>query len=181
MPQDISRRSLLTTSAAALALPRKAFPAVVDDPSGVKLGVATYSLRKFSREQAIAMLKLCTDDWSALTVNALYEGDFYDDWDTVLGVNLKGAFLCSLRAAHVMARKRSGNIIHMSSGGATRAHRGNVAYDASKGGIEALTRADPIGLRARKHRATARHIGLLDRFCIIDNAARRKVWPGDES
>ena len=37
-------------------------------------------------DEAIALLKLCADDWSALTVNALYEGDFYDDWDTVLTV-----------------------------------------------------------------------------------------------
>src|SRR5262249_37393879 len=58
-------------------------------------------------------------------------------WDQVLGVNLKGAFLCSKRAADVMVKKRAGVIINMSSGGATRAHRGNVAYDASKGGIEA--------------------------------------------
>src|SRR5207244_81147 len=56
-------------------------------------------------------------------------------WDHVIGVNLKGAYLCSQRAAHAMARRGSGVIINMSSGGATRAHRGNVAYDASKGGI----------------------------------------------
>ncbi len=34
----------------------------------------------------------------------------------------------------------------MSSGGATKAHRGNVAYDASKGGIEAFTRAAALDL-----------------------------------
>ena len=43
-------------------------------------------------------------------------------------------------------------IITMSSGGASRAHRGMVAYDASKGGIEAMTRAlaldlAPYGIR----------------------------------
>src|SRR4051812_42254400 len=37
-------------------------------------------------DETIALLKLCADDWNALTVNALYEGDFYDDWDTVLTV-----------------------------------------------------------------------------------------------
>src|SRR5690348_15594856 len=34
-------------------------------------------------------------------------------WDRVLAVNRKGVFLCSLRAAHVMARKRRGVIINM--------------------------------------------------------------------
>jgi 3-oxoacyl-[acyl-carrier protein] reductase len=73
-------------------------------------------------------------------------------WDRVLDVNLKGVFLCSHRAAQIMARKGKGAIISLSSGGATRAHRGLAAYDASKGGIEALTRAmaldlGPYGIR----------------------------------
>ena len=29
-------------------------------------------------DEAIALLKLCADDWSALTVNALYEGDRFE-------------------------------------------------------------------------------------------------------
>lgn len=37
-------------------------------------------------DAAIAVLKLCADDWSGLTVQALLEGDFYDDWETVLTV-----------------------------------------------------------------------------------------------
>lgn len=37
-------------------------------------------------DEAIAVLKLCADDWSALTVHALYEGDHYETWDTVLTV-----------------------------------------------------------------------------------------------
>ena len=40
----------------------------------------------------------------------------------------------------------AGVIINVSSGGATRAHRGNAAYDAAKGGIEALTRAMALDL-----------------------------------
>jgi nicotinate phosphoribosyltransferase len=37
-------------------------------------------------DETIAVLKLCADDWSALTVHALVEGDFYDDWETVLTI-----------------------------------------------------------------------------------------------
>lgn len=37
-------------------------------------------------DEAIALLKLCADDWSALTVNALYEGDHFEDWATVMTV-----------------------------------------------------------------------------------------------
>jgi len=37
-------------------------------------------------DESIALLKLCADDWNALTVHALYEGDRYERWDTVLTV-----------------------------------------------------------------------------------------------
>ena len=67
-------------------------------------------------------------------------------WDRIHAVNLKGSFLCGLRAAKQMARRGNGVIINVSSGGATRAHRGNAAYDATKGGIEALTRAMAVDL-----------------------------------
>jgi NAD(P)-dependent dehydrogenase (short-subunit alcohol dehydrogenase family) len=75
-----------------------------------------------------------------------------DLWDRVIAVNLKGHYLCSSRAARHMARAGSGVIITMSSGGATRSHRRMAAYDASKGGIEALTRSlaldlAPYGIR----------------------------------
>ena len=83
-------------------------------------------------------------------------------WDRVLAVNLKGVFLCSLRAAHVMAPKRRGVIINMSSGGATHSHRGMAAYDASKGGIEALTRAMALDLAPYGIRVNALIPGSID-------------------
>jgi len=100
-------------------------------------------------------------------------------WDRVLGVNLKGAFLCSHRAARSMAARRSGVIINMSSGGATKAHRGNVAYDASKGGIEAMTRAMALDLAPYGIRVNAIVPGLIRTYDISDEAAleRGKVVP----
>ncbi len=92
-------------------------------------------------------------------------------WDKVLGVNLKGAFLCSHRAAHIMARKGGGCIINFSSGGATRAHRGNVAYDASKGGIEAMTRATALDLAPYGIRVNAVVPGFIRTYDLSDEAA----------
>lgn len=83
-------------------------------------------------------------------------------WDRVLAVNLKGTFLCSFRAAQVMARRHQGVIINMSSGGATRSHRGMAAYDASKGGIEALTRAMALDLAPYGIRVNALVPGSID-------------------
>jgi len=73
-------------------------------------------------------------------------------WDRIIGVNLTGTFLCCLKASHIMAKNGGGSIINMSSGGATRAHRMFVSYDAAKGGIEAMSRAmaldlGPYGIR----------------------------------
>src|SRR5581483_7566376 len=68
-------------------------------------------------------------------------------WDTVITTNLKSMFLCSQRAARFWAeQKKPGSIINMSSFGAARAHREMVAYDATKGGIEAATRAMALDL-----------------------------------
>jgi NAD(P)-dependent dehydrogenase (short-subunit alcohol dehydrogenase family) len=82
-------------------------------------------------------------------------------WDEVVGVNLKGQFLCARRAAPLMAAQGSGVIINMSSGGATRAHRGMAAYDASKGGSEALTRALALDLAPYGVRVVAIAPGLI--------------------
>src|SRR5689334_15691575 len=37
-------------------------------------------------DEAVAILKLCVEDWSALTVHALYEGDAFENWDTVMTI-----------------------------------------------------------------------------------------------
>lgn len=83
-------------------------------------------------------------------------------WDRIIAVNLRSAFLCGRRAAQVMARRRSGAIINMSSGGASRAHRGNAAYDAAKGGVEALTRAMALDLGPYGVRVNALVPGAID-------------------
>ena len=100
-------------------------------------------------------------------------------WDHVLDVNLKSAFLCSHRAAQVMAPKGSGVILSMSSGGATKAHRGNVAYDASKGGIEAMTRAMALDLAPYGIRVNAVVPGVIRTYDLSDEDAveRGKVVP----
>ena len=100
-------------------------------------------------------------------------------WDQVLDVNLKGAYLCSQRVAMSMARRHTGVIIHMSSGGATRAHRCNVAYDASKGGIEAMTRAMALDLAPYGIRVNAIVPGLIRTYDVSDEdaAVRGAVVP----
>lgn len=78
-------------------------------------------------------------------VRHLLDGD-HEWWERYLRVNLTGQYLCLDRAARIMARHGAGSIVNVSSGGGTRSHRGMLAYDAAKGGVEALTRAASLEL-----------------------------------
>jgi NAD(P)-dependent dehydrogenase (short-subunit alcohol dehydrogenase family) len=68
-------------------------------------------------------------------------------WDTVIQTNLKSVYLHCHRAANIMVdRGTRGSIVNISSFAAARAHRNMAAYDATKGGMEAMTRSMAIDL-----------------------------------
>lgn len=62
-------------------------------------------------------------------------------WDEVLDVNLKGVYLASRYAIPEMRKRGGGAIVNLSSVQAFASQTGVAAYTASKGGINALTRA----------------------------------------
>lgn len=62
------------------------------------------------------------------------------EWDKVIGVNLKGAFLCIQLAAREMAKKQHGTIINISSIHEDLPFPGYAAYCTSKGGLRMLCR-----------------------------------------
>jgi 3-oxoacyl-[acyl-carrier protein] reductase len=64
-----------------------------------------------------------------------------DAWDATMDTNLRGAFLCSRRAARSMLKSRWGRIVNVSSIAAIRGNAGQAAYCASKAGLLGLTRA----------------------------------------
>jgi len=61
-------------------------------------------------------------------------------WDHVVGVNLKGTFLCTQAVARGMIARGYGRIVHFTSGH-VKGNATNSAYSASKGGVEAFTRS----------------------------------------
>ncbi|MFK7600862.1 SDR family NAD(P)-dependent oxidoreductase [Deinococcus sp. SM5_A1] len=95
-------------------------------------------------------------------------------WDRIQKVNLKSVFLCSHRAAGVMARRRKGVILTTSSGGGTRAHRGNVAYDATKGGIEAMTRSMALDLAPYGIRVCGVVPGFINTYGLTESELRER-------
>lgn len=60
--------------------------------------------------------------------------------------NVRIVYEMSLRVAHHMAEHKGGSIVHISSVGGLRGHRGMAGYDASKGAIDALTRSMAVDL-----------------------------------
>jgi NAD(P)-dependent dehydrogenase (short-subunit alcohol dehydrogenase family) len=78
-----------------------------------------------------------------------------DDWDAVLAVNLKGAFLDGQAVARARARNGGGAIVNMSSVNGITAIPEIASYNASKGGIDQLTRAMALALAADGVRVNA--------------------------
>jgi NAD(P)-dependent dehydrogenase (short-subunit alcohol dehydrogenase family) len=63
-----------------------------------------------------------------------------DEWDELMAVNLKGAFLTAQAAGRRMVERGYGRIVNMSSQAAAVGIRRHAAYSASKAGLEGLTR-----------------------------------------
>ncbi len=85
-----------------------------------------------------------------------------EDWRTVIATNLDSVFYCCRAAARIMIRQRFGRIINMSSVAGTRPNRGQVNYAASKGGINALTRALAAELASRNITVNAVAPGVIE-------------------
>ena len=68
-----------------------------------------------------------------------------DDWDTVLGVHLRGAFLMTRASQKYMVDQRFGRIVNLSSSSAL-GNRGQVNYSAAKAGMQGFTKTLAIEL-----------------------------------
>lgn len=109
-----------------------------------------------------------------------------DDWDTVMDIHLRGAFLMSRAAQRYMTEARWGRIINISSTSAL-GNRGQVNYAAAKAGIQGFTKTLAIELgkfgvtanaiapgfiNTEMSRATARRI-RVDYEDLVADAARQ--------
>jgi NAD(P)-dependent dehydrogenase (short-subunit alcohol dehydrogenase family) len=68
------------------------------------------------------------------------------EWDDVVDTNLKGCFLCTQAAARHMKDQGSGSIVNIGSGCSKLAFAKLVAYTASKGGVDMLTKVSALEL-----------------------------------
>jgi 3-oxoacyl-[acyl-carrier protein] reductase len=96
------------------------------------------------------MMKAVTDRWGAIDIlvnNAGINQDTLilrmseDDWDNVLAVNLRGAFLCTRFALRSMINQGWGRIINISSLAGLTGNAGQSNYAAAKGGLIAFSKS----------------------------------------
>ena len=137
----------------------------VDDGAGADVAAAVDGMfvhADVSRSADAERLAAAAADWagglSVLVNNAgvmLSRSTFdtgEEEWDRVLGVNLKGAWLCTRAAAAHMERGVGGAVVNVASNAGLVGFPGAAAYCASKGGLANLTRAmaldgAPLGIR----------------------------------
>ncbi|QDV50257.1 SDR family NAD(P)-dependent oxidoreductase [Gimesia fumaroli] len=62
-------------------------------------------------------------------------------WDRLLGVNLKGPFFCIRAAAHLLRESEFGSVVNVSSTAGIDGRGSSVAYCASKGGLNTITKS----------------------------------------
>ncbi len=71
------------------------------------------------------------------------------DWDDVIDINLKGAFMCIKAAARIMMKQKSGRIINVSSVSGVMGNSGQANYSSSKAGLIGLTKTTARELASR--------------------------------
>jgi glucose 1-dehydrogenase len=98
------------------------------------------------------------------------------DWDAVIDVNLKGSFLVGQAVARELVARGGGAIVNMSSVNGTLAIPTIASYNASKGGINQLTRVMALALADQRVRVNAVAPGT-----IATELARSAVLTSEEA
>src|SRR5437762_1973015 len=100
----------------------------------------------------------------------------WDDWDTVMNVHLKGAFLCSRAAQKYMVQQKYGRIVSLSSTSAL-GNRGQANYSAAKAGLQGLTRTLAVELGQFGITVNAVAPGFIDTEMTRATARRQGIDP----
>ena len=101
-----------------------------------------------------------------------------EEWDTVLSVHLKGAFLCSRAAQKYMVQQKYGRIVSLSSTSAL-GNRGQANYSSAKAGLQGFTRALAIELGPFGITANAVAPGFIDTEMTRSTARRQGLDPDE--
>ncbi|MCM8525820.1 MAG: 3-oxoacyl-[acyl-carrier-protein] reductase [Lentisphaeraceae bacterium] len=131
---------------------------VVNELAADGADVKGYALNVADREAVENTFKQITQDFGTIDVLVNNAGVTRDtllmrmkeeDWDTVMDINLKGAFNCLKAVTRPMMKARCGRIINISSVVGLTGNAGQANYSASKAGLFGLTKSAAKELASR--------------------------------
>ena len=98
-----------------------------------------------------------------------------EDFDRVLGVNLRGAFVCLREAAKIMTRQRRGRIVNIASVVGQMGNAGQINYAAAKAGLIGVTKSAAKELAGRSITVNAVAPGFIetDMTAALSDEARQ--------
>jgi 3-oxoacyl-[acyl-carrier protein] reductase len=99
-----------------------------------------------------------------------------NDWDRVMDLNLRGAFLATRLAVELMLPRHYGKIINIASVSAVKGGRGQANYAAAKGGLVAFTRACAAELAGKGIQVNA----VLPGMIVTDMSSRIRKRAGED-
>ncbi len=143
------------TAAEIEAMGRRAYAASADVSSGESVTAFVADVMK-----AFGHIDILVNNAGVTRDNLLIRMS-EEEWDAVLGTNLKGAFLFSKAVARPMMKQRSGAIVNISSVVGLIGNPGQCNYAASKAGLIALTRSMAKELASRNIRVNAVAPGFI--------------------
>jgi NAD(P)-dependent dehydrogenase (short-subunit alcohol dehydrogenase family) len=136
------------------------------DAAAAKIGVGAigHKVDVSDEQQVIGMVGACVTAFGGVDKLVANAGVVHlaslidttvDDFDRVIGINLRGAWLCTKHAAPRMVERGGGAIVNMSSLAGHVGVGGTAAYGMSKAGISHLSRVTAAELRASNVRSNA--------------------------
>ena len=161
---DVKAEWLEDTAAKVKALGRRAESYAMDVANGAAVGEAVAKvLADFGRIDVLVNNAGITRDTLLMRMSE-------EDWDAVLDINLKGAFLVTKAVVKPMMKQRSGAIVNIASVVGIMGNPGQANYTASKAGLIALTKTTAKELGSRNVRVNAVAPGFI-RTAMTDKLA----------
>ena len=152
---DVKAEWLEDTIAKVKALGRRAEGYSMDVANGAAVGEAVAKiLADFGRIDVLVNNAGITRDTLLMRMSE-------EDWDAVLDINLKGAFLVTKAVVKPMMKQRSGAIVNIASVVGIMGNPGQANYTASKAGLIALTKTTAKELGSRNVRVNAVAPGFI--------------------